>query len=306
MAKIWALDQVPPQTKRVAVITGGNAGLGFETAVQLASKDFIVVLTCRSPVRAEQALQRMLAINSEAKVVTAIIDTGCLQSVRDFAEQFIEQYTRCDLLINNAGIMMPPYQLSVDGFESQLACNYLGHFLLTGLLLPMLTKTAGSRVVTLSSLAHRWGAIQFDDINFSRRYDRKQAYGQSKAACLMFAFELQNRFREAGINCLSIAAHPGVSHTQLGRNLPLPLRLFIPLLAPIFTQPVEAGAMPILYAALNEQLIGGEYTGPASSNGHRGPPAVVDCEPWARDRQLAERLWQLSEQMVGFNYDFKT
>jgi NAD(P)-dependent dehydrogenase (short-subunit alcohol dehydrogenase family) len=294
MAKVWTLEQVPQQTKRVAV-----------TALQLASKDFIVVMACRSPVRAEQALRRILAIDSEAKVVTAIIDTGCLQSVRVFAEQFFEQYTRCDLLINNAGIMMPPYCLSVDGFESQLACNYLGHFLLTGLLMPMLIKTAGSRVVTLSSLAHRWGAIQFDDINFSQRYDRKQAYGQSKAACLMFAFELQHRFREAGLNCQSMAAHPGVSNTQLGRNLPLPLRLFIPLLAPLFTQSVEDGTMPILYAALNEQLVGGEYTGPAGKNGHRGPPSVVDCEPWARDRQLAERLWQLSEQMVGFTYDFE-
>lgn len=302
MSAYWNLDQAPDQTGRIAVVTGANIGLGYETALALAGKRATVVLACRNQDKAETARQNINRQYPGAQIVVMTIDTGSLPSVHEFARQFLAQFNRCDLLINNAGIMMPPYSLTADGFESQFAVNYLGHFLLTGLLLPLIQQTAGARIVTLSSLAHRWGSIQFDDINFSQGYDRRKAYGQSKAACLMFAIELQRRLKSAGHATLSLAAHPGFSYTQLGRNLPKLFQLIFPLIGPLLSQSAAAGALPTLYAALGDNLSGGEYTGPAGKNEHKGPPTVVPYEPWIDDLEAGRKLWQLSEKMTGIQY----
>ena len=189
----WNLKHAPMQTGRIAIVTGANIGLGFETALALAGKGITVVLACRNSAKAEAAKAAILALHPKAKVKCMALDLGSLKSVRAFAAAYRKRHTRLDLLINNAGIMMPPFSLSEDGFESQLASNYLGHFALTGLLLPLIVKTPGSRIVSLSSLAHRWSGIRFHDLNATRRYDKRLAYGQSKLACLMFAYELQRR-----------------------------------------------------------------------------------------------------------------
>lgn len=298
----WTLDKASPQSGRLAVITGANVGLGFETARALAGKGADLVLACRNDQKANQAKTRLLTEFPHLAIDCMHLDTSSLASVRAFAKQFLSQHTRCDLLINNAGIMMTPHEKTIDGFEGQLATNYLGHFLLSALLLPTLVQTSGARVVSLASLAHRWSPIHFDDLHFEQRYSRKLAYGQSKTACLMFALQLQCKLTAAGKDTLSVAAHPGFSNTELGRNLPFPMNKLAPLLGPLLSQTPAEGALPTLYAALSQDLSGGEYIGPSGKGEIKGPPRVVDCRDYAKDGVAQARLWTLSEQMTGAKF----
>jgi NAD(P)-dependent dehydrogenase (short-subunit alcohol dehydrogenase family) len=297
----WTLQKTPAQTGRIAIVTGANAGLGFETALALACKGCTVILACRSLTNAQAARERILKVHPSATVACMVLDLGDLASVRAFASQYAQQHAALDLLINNAGIMMPPYSLSKDGFESQLAANYLSHFALTGLLLPLLTSTPGSRVVSLSSLAHTWSGIQFDDMNFRSGYSKRLAYGQSKLACLMFAYELQRRLHRAGHTTLSVAAHPGVSATNLFRHMPALVGLLNPLTALVF-QSAQGGALPTLYAALGEDIDGGDYCGPRSMGEMRGDPVKVGSNRRSRNVEDAARLWTVTEELTGVRY----
>ncbi|MEO8385211.1 MAG: oxidoreductase [Betaproteobacteria bacterium] len=297
----WRLEHVPDQTGRLAIVTGANVGLGFETALALAGKGCAVVLACRNIDKATEAKSRILAQFQNANIDCIALDLASQRSVRAFAAAFMAKHQKLDLLINNAGIMMPPYALSEDGFESQFAANYLGHFALTGLLLPLFANVAGARVVSLSSLAHRWSGIHFDDINFAHGYDKRQAYGQSKLACLMFAYELQRRLNKAGASAISVAAHPGVSATNLFQNLPAPARLFTPLMSLVF-QSAEAGALSILYAALGDDIVGGNYCGPRSMREMRGAPVKVDSNRRSKDAVAAAKLWTLSEGLTDVRF----
>ena len=294
----WNILDAEDQTGRIAIVTGANIGLGWDTALALARKNCHVVLACRNLVKSEHAKQQILAQYPDAKVECIALDLNSLKSVRKFADTYSKKHERLDLLINNAGIMMPPYTLSEDGFESQLATNYLGHFALTGLLLPLLAKTPQSRVVSLSSLAHRWVGFRFDDPHFKRGYSKRSAYGQSKLACLMFSFELDRRLRKAGIASLSVAAHPGVSATNLAQHFPKILTAFFPLVG----QSSAAGALPTLYASLGEDMNGGDYCGPRSLGEMRGAPVKVGSNRASRNEADAKRLWELSENMTGVRY----
>ena len=297
----WTVQSAPDQTGRIAIVTGANAGLGWETAMVLAGKGCAVVLACRSLANAEAAKAKISAQYPAAKLECMVLDLCDLASVRAFAKQFAKRHNTLDLLINNAGIMMPPYSLSKDGFESQLAANYLGHFALTGLLLPLLKQTQGSRVVSLSSLAHKWSGIRFDDLNFKNGYNKRLAYGQSKLACLMYAYELQRRLQRAGYSTLSVAAHPGVSATSLFRHMPGIVGLLNPLTALVF-QSAEGGALPTLYAALGDDIAGGDYCGPGSMAEMRGAPVKVGSNRRSRNVEDAARLWGESEKMTGVRY----
>jgi len=301
MAMTWRLEQIPDQTGRFAIVTGANIGLGYETALALAGKGCAVVLACRNVGKATEAKSRILAQFPNAKIECMPLDLLSLRSVREFAAAYAASHQKLDLLINNAGIMMPPYALSEDRVESQFAANYLGHFALTGLLLPLFVNVAGARVVSLSSLAHRWSGIHFDDINFKHGYDKRQAYGQSKFACLMFAYELQRRLDESGASAISVAAHPGVSSTNLFQNLPGLARLFTPLITLVF-QSAKAGALPILYAALGDDIVGGDYCGPRWIREMRGAPVKVRSNFASRDGAVAARLWSISEEMTGVHF----
>ncbi len=285
---------------KTALITGANVGLGYETALALAGKGMNVIMACRNLQKASAARQQILIQYPASTVHVMEIDTSSLASVRNFATEYSMKYKKLDVLVNNAGIMMPPYQLSEDGFENQLATNYLGHFALTGLLLPHLLRTEGSRVVTLSSVAHRWSGIQFEDMHFEKGYNKRKAYGQSKLACLMFAYELDRKLKTGGHRTVSVAAHPGASDTNLAQHLPV----FLKWLSPVVGQSPEAGAQPTLYAALSPVIKGGEYVGPDGFREFKGKPVLVDSSELSKDERVAKALWERSVELTGIRYDF--
>lgn len=298
----WSLKDAAEQAGRIAVVTGANTGLGFETAQALAGLGARVVLACRNPGRAEQARRRILARFPAAQLEVRLLDTGSLASVRAFAAGFLRDQRRLDLLVNNAGIMMTPRFETPDGIEGQLGVNHLGHFLLTGLLLPALSQTPRSRVVSLYSVAANWGGIQFDDLQFAGRYDAVKAYAQSKLACLMFGLELDLRLRRAGLDTRSLAAHPGYSQSDLSRHLSKPIQLMLSLFGSLIMQSTVAGALPTLRAALDESLNGGAAIGPAGRKQTKGPPVVVSPVPAALDPAQRARLWAVSEALCGLRY----
>jgi NAD(P)-dependent dehydrogenase (short-subunit alcohol dehydrogenase family) len=298
MGNKWSIEQVPSQQGKVAIVTGSNGGLGYETALQLAKKDVEVILACRNLQKAEEAKSRIVNEYPKARIKSMKIDVSSIGEVRQFATQFGRQYDKLDLLINNAGIMMSPYRVTEDGFENQLATNYIGHFALTGLLLPLLTSTPGSRVVTLSSLSYKWAQIQFDDLHARKGYSRRKAYGQSKRACLIFAYELQRRLSAAGYNTLSVAAHPGLAKTNLDQYFPALIRP----LGNLFLQPAQKGALSVLYAALEKDIKGGEFIGPDGFQEIRGHPTVVHSDEYSQDKRVAQRLWKTSAEMTNVYY----
>ena len=300
---MFDINAIPSQKDKVAIVTGSNAGLGYETALALAKLDTTVILACRNKDKAEKAKQSIMKSAPRASLDILLVDLSDLSSVRSFADVFNKKYERLDLLINNAGVMIPPYTVTKDGFELQLGANHLGHFLLTGLLLDTLLKTNGSRVISLSSIAHKDGKIQFDDLHWEKKYSAIGAYGQSKLACLMFAFEMQRRLEKSGHSeLISVAAHPGVSPTELSRHIPSWLVGIFTFLGPIFSHPPEKGALPTLMAALDESVIGGEYFGPQGFNDMKGKPGRAKSTKLANDENVAKQLWEVSEKLVDFSY----
>lgn len=299
------INTVPSQKGRIAIVTGANNGLGYETALALAQKDMKVILACRNLEKAEAAKQAIYKQIPQADVEVMQIDLSKLASVRAFAKSFLEKYHQLDILVNNAGIMTPPFSLSEDGFESQMAANYFGHFLLTALLLDTLTQTPHSRIITLSSIAHKQGKINFDDLQSEKRYSPMAAYSQSKLACLMFSYELQRRLAQAGKQTISVAAHPGISDTNLIKNTPVPNWLFDlckPIMTKTFLQSAKAGAEPTLYAALGEDVKGGDYFGPDGFYEMRGKAKKVDSTALSKDKIVAQKLWELSEKLCQVVY----
>jgi len=294
----WSIDEVPSQLGKVAIVTGANSGIGYEVTVGLVKKDFEVIMACRNLKKAEEAKSKILKRHPKAKINLMKVDTSSLDEVKKFANQFQTQYQNLHLLINNAGIMMSPYKVTEDGFENQFATNYLGHFALTGLLLPILTTTTGSRIISLSSLSYKWSEILFDDFHFEKSYSKTKAYGQSKRACLMFAFELQRRLSAAGYDTLSVAAHPGLSKTNLDQYYPALIRP----LGNLFLQPAAKGALPILYAALYKHLKGGEFIGPDGFQQMRGYPTKVETDEYSNNKEVAKCLWSESEKMTNVFY----
>jgi NAD(P)-dependent dehydrogenase (short-subunit alcohol dehydrogenase family) len=298
MGNKWSIDQVPSRPGKVAVVTGSNGGIGYEAALGLAKKDVEVVLACRDLQKAAEAKSNIVKAYPRARINPMKIDVSSLREVGAFVTQFKRQYERLDLLINNAGIMMSPHKVTEDGFENQLATNYIGHFALTGLLLPLLTGTSGARVVTVSSLSYKWARIQFDDLHAEKGYSRRKAYGQSKRACLVFAYELQRRLSAGRYDTLSVAAHPGLAKTNLDQYFPALIRP----LGNFFLQPAHKGALPVLYAALAQEVKGGEFMGPDGFREMRGYPTRVDSDAYSKDTEVAGRLWQASQEMTGVYY----
>ena len=288
---------VPDQVGRTALITGANTGIGYEAARVLAGKGARVLLGCRSPERAAEARERILAAHPDADVVHLPLDLGSLDSVRKAADQVAAE-PRLDLLINNAGIMIPPRRLTADGFESQFGVNHLGHFALTGLLLEPVTRTPGSRVVTVSSSAHVSGRIDFDDLHAERGYGRMARYGMSKLANILFTYELARRLEAADHETRALACHPGVSETELAREAPGWMKLLNPLIRRFAHEPPEA-ALPTVRAATDPAAGSGTYYGPTGLFGTSGPAGPVKSSPASHDRGAAQRLWDVSVELTG-------
>ena len=295
--KGFTATQVPDQTGKTVFITGANTGLGFEAAKVLAGSGARVIIGCRSKDKAEAAREKILAEHSQADVAIVAIDLGDLESVRA-AAAVVEKEERLDSLINNAGIMIPPFELTQDGFESQFGVNHLGPFALTGLLLEKLRATPGARVISTSSIAHKRGKILFDDINAEKHYNTMARYGMSKIANLYFAYELQRRLSAAGDDLISVAAHPGIADTELTRYLPRALMLAAPLFRPLLNTAAQ-GAWPTLCAATAEDVQGGEYYGPCKRRGTAGPAIRVESSHRSHDKDVARKLWDLSIEMTG-------
>ncbi len=305
----WTVADIPSLTGKRAIITGANSGLGLETAIALAHAGADVIMACRNPDKASAALEQVRSNAPQARIEPMALDLADLSSVRRFAETYATGNDRLDILCNNAGVMALPLQHTRDGFEMQIGTNHLGHFALTGLLLDVLTRTPGARVVTVASNAHRWApGVDADDLSFERRRYRKwDAYGRSKLANLMFHFELDRRLRAANLNVLSVAAHPGYAATNLMFVGPAQqksrLSKFVMQLGnALLSQDQAMGALPQLYAATASEVDSGDYIGPDGWQQLRGHPQRVGCKRVARNPEQRRRLWEASERLTGVRY----
>lgn len=297
----WTAENIPNQKGKVAIVTGSSSGIGFETARVLAEKQATVIIAVRNLEKGNKAAEKILAQNKDADVKIMELDLANLESVEKFAENFKKEFSRLDLLINNAGVMIPPYSKTADGFELQFGTNHLGHYALTGLLLEVLLKTEGARIVNVSSMAHKSGNINFDDLNWeSRSYSAWKAYGDSKIANLYFTFELNRQLKEKKLNLLVTAAHPGYTATELQRNMGI-----FEFLNNIFAQDISMGALPTLRAATEGGLKGGEYFGPGGFMEVWGFPVQVEPNWLAKDTEIAKKLWEVSEELTKVKFEFK-
>ncbi|HUZ26713.1 MAG TPA: SDR family NAD(P)-dependent oxidoreductase [Streptosporangiaceae bacterium] len=296
----WVAADIPDQAGRTAVITGANSGIGLEAARYLAARGAHVVLACRDAGKAQAAADGIAAQTPAVEVDVVSLDLSELASVRRAAQEIRSRYPRLDLLINNAGLMMPPYGRTRDGFELQFGTNHLGHFALTGLVLPSLLEVPGSRVVTISSNGHKVGRIHFDNLQFEHGYGRMRSYSQSKLANLLFTYELQRRLAAAGAPTIATAAHPGTSDTALVRYMPVWMQ-FGARLAP--SQDAKMGALPTLRAATDPAAVSGDYYGPSGLGEFAGPPRRVRSSGRSHDADAQRRLWAVSEELTGVTFD---
>jgi len=300
----WTENDVPDQSGRVAIVTGSNTGLGYDTARVLAGRGAHVVMAVRDTGKGETAAARIRQLSPGATVTVHKLDLGSLASVKQAGAELAAAYPRIDLLINNAGVMYPPKSTTSDGFELQFGTNHLGHFALTGLLLGNLLEVDGSRVVVVASIAHNIRAkIDFDDLQWAKRkYDRVASYGQSKLANLMFAYDLQRRLAAAKAKTIAVAAHPGVAATELSRHIPgYSLPGVATVMGKVLNSP-ELGALPTLRAATDPAVKGGQYYGPDGFRELRGYPVLVSSTKQSQDVAIQQRLWKVSEELTGVTF----
>jgi NAD(P)-dependent dehydrogenase (short-subunit alcohol dehydrogenase family) len=292
----WTTENIPDLKGQTTIVTGANTGLGKETAKSLAEKNALVVMAVRNIEKGEKAaleIQREIP-GSTIKVME--LNLSNLESVKDFADTFKKENSQLNLLINNAGVMMPPYSTTDDGFELQFGTNHLGHFALTGHLIALLTATKGARVINVSSGAHNWGEINFDDLQWeNREYKKGIAYGDSKIANLYFTYELSRKIRDSDLKVL--AAHPGWTATDLQRHSGL-----FSFLNPFFAQKPQMGALPTLRAATDLKAASGDYYGPDGRREIKGYPVKVQSNTLSKDENIAQKLWDVSEQLTGVKF----
>lgn len=303
----WTADDVPDLTGKTVVVTGGNSGIGFEAARQMARKGAHVILACRDAGRAAEAVGQIRTLQPSSSLEAMSLDLASLESVHRFARDFAAKGIPLDVLCNNAGVMAIPRRTTAEGFEMQLGTNHLGHFALTGLLLEALLAAPAARVVNVSSTAHKPGRIDFDDLQGEKRYRKWMAYAQSKLANLLFTYELQRRLEAAGAPAISVACHPGYAATNLQSVGPqmsgsrLAARL-MDVGNRFFSQPAAMGALPTLYAATSPDARGGDYIGPDGFMENYGHPRKARSTARSHDREVARRLWEVSEQLTSVRY----
>ena len=300
----WIAEQMPDQQGRTAIVTGANSGLGFIVSRELARAGAHVIMTSRDAERGAKAMDTIKGAHPDANIEVAQLDLANLASVRTFVQRFLAGHNQVDLLVNNAGVMAAPHARTADGFELQFGTNHLGHFALTGLLMPAFKQRLGNRVVTVSSLNHKLGRMHFDDLQGEQHYSRWGAYAQSKLANLLFALELERKLKAARLPVHSVAAHPGYAATNLQFSGPVRReRLVLGFANRFLAQSAEMGALPILYAATYPDLPAGSYVGPDGPGEARGYPTLVQPSARAKDAGVANLLWQISERLTGVEYD---
>ncbi len=296
----WTTDTISDLKEKVVIVTGSSSGIGYEAARVLANKNAEVIIAVRNKDKGDKAVQKIKDQNSNANVRLMLLDLADLKSVEKFTVEFKQNFSKLDLLINNAGVMMPPYGKTKDGFELQFGTNHLGHFALTGSLIEVIKNTPGSRIVNVSSGAHNWGNINFDDLGWeNRKYKASRAYGDSKIANLYFTYELQNLLSKNGSNPIVTAAHPGWTATELQRHIGL-----ASFLNNFFAMPIEQGALPSLRAATDENAQSGDYFGPDGFREMKGYPVKVGSNKLSHDKGIAYKLWEVSVDLTGIKYKF--
>jgi len=305
MDQHWTTTNIPDLAGKIAIVTGANVGVGYEAAREFARKGAQTILACRNIQKAQAAIEKIRKEIPAAPVEAMLLDLASLASVHKFTDTFKTKYDRLDILVNNAGIMWLPPGKTADGFERHFGTNHLGHFALTGLLIDLLQKTPGARVVTVSSVGHRSGSMDFEDLMFEKTevYERQKVYGRSKLANLLFTYELQRRLETSNKDAIAVAAHPGMCKTDLlsKPESPLFFKLVMPL-AGLVVQSAAMGALPILRAAVDPEARGGEYYGPDGKNESRGYPVIVQSNQASHNMEDAARLWEVSEKLTGINY----
>jgi NAD(P)-dependent dehydrogenase (short-subunit alcohol dehydrogenase family) len=302
----WTFDNIPDLTGKVIIVTGGNSGLGYEAVKMFSRKNAEVILASRNLERGEKAKETIKAEFPHVNIKVMKLDLADLGSVHDFANNFKKDHEKLDILLNNAGIMWCPYNKTKDGFESQMGTNHFGHFALTGLLLDLLKKTKGARVVNVSSLGHRNGEMNFDNLLFENGdYKPNQAYYNSKLANLLFTYELQRKFEKHNLDIISVAAHPGGSNTNLPRyaDKKIWFRILKPLLLPLM-QSAEMGTLPEVRASVDSIVKGSEYYGPGGRREFKGYPVRVESNGASHNKEDAEKLWEVSERLTNIKYNF--
>ena len=303
----WTIENMPDLTGKVIIVTGGNSGLGYESVKAFAAKGAEVVLASRSAEKGEEAKTAILMDIPEGKIQVMQLDLGDLGSVKSFAAAFRSAHKKLDVLLNNAGIMMTPYFTTKDGFEGQLGTNHLGHFALTGLLMDLVLQTPGSRIVNVSSGAHKNGSMDFENLQYEngKDYTPTKAYGRSKLSNLLFTYELQRKLEAAKKETIAVAAHPGVAMTNLARHLEG--RFLFKLLTPIFkmmAQDQAMGALPQVRASVDPEVKGGTYYGPDGKREFKGYPVVVQSNEASHKLDDAAKLWEESEKLTGIKFEF--
>jgi NAD(P)-dependent dehydrogenase (short-subunit alcohol dehydrogenase family) len=295
----WTTKDIPNLIGKIAIVTGANSGIGYEAARELAKKDATVIMACRDVQKGQAAAGKIREEYPAAHVPVMQLDLADMSSISQFADTFCASYENLDILINNAGVMALPYQKTADGFEKQFGTNHLGHFALTGQLLGCLKNTADSRVVSVSSTGHMIGGFNFDDLNSEKFYFKWLAYGKSKLANLLFAYELQRRLEGDQNGTISVGVHPGYASTHLQDGTEFQL------LNPLFAQSQEMGALPTLYAATAEDVRGGDFIGPDGFMQQHGYPKKLRSSKASYNEQTANMLWEVSEEMTGVTFDFE-
>ncbi len=300
----WTADNISDLAGRVAIVTGANSGVGFETAIELARHGASTIVACRSIPRGERAIRRMQRLVPSGEMRLMALDLADLSSIEQFVDNFKLDHSELHILVNNAGIMATPYRQTVDGFELQFGTNHLGHFALTAKLMPTLLKSPSARVVNVSSIAHRGEKIHLDALNPDpSRYNRWRAYGRSKLANLLFTYELQRRLETASVeHIVALASHPGVSKTNIAQGYGVLAQIFMPFVG-LFLQSAKMGSLPILRAATDPSAMGGQYYGPDGPKERRGYPVIVSSTPESHDHEVARRLWEISEELTGVQFE---
>ncbi|NLU39107.1 MAG: SDR family NAD(P)-dependent oxidoreductase [Bacteroidales bacterium] len=305
MAKNWTFENIPDLQGKTIIVTGGNSGLGYESVKAFALKGATVILACRNLAKGEKAKNEILKTNPSGEIQVMQLDLANLTSVEAFAKKFASEHKQLNVLLNNAGIMATPNIKTDDGFEAQLGTNHLGHFALTGHLLPLLKGTPQSRVVNVSSLAHKGGKMDFNDLMFEkcRKFKPMRAYGQSKLANLLFTYELQRFFEANNIDCIAVAAHPGGSNTRLANHFET--NKFMEAVSKIARgamQPAAKGALPQIRASVDANVKGGDYFGPSGIGELFGYPVLVKSNAASHNEENARKLWVVSEKLTGVKY----